>query len=161
MADVVGVPMQMGAARCSPTPAQKTSHVVADRNRSRESGIFPAEAAITRLEAAVLLEQDEPRQLEVRLMFSAESMAAITDLDDLPALLSAPARKLQHPLTTQPRSDEKLDMSILSIHSNVKRDFCTSLTPKSRATLSPCEQGRCVLSFKASQVTIPTRIKII
>jgi hypothetical protein len=30
-------------------------------------------------------------------MFSAESMAVIPELEDLPALLSAPARVLQHP----------------------------------------------------------------
>jgi hypothetical protein len=39
----------------------------------------------------VLLEQDEHWQLEGRRMFSAESMAAIADLEDLPALFSAPA----------------------------------------------------------------------
>ena len=30
-------------------------------------------------------------------MFSAESMAAIAELEDLPVQLSAPARELQHP----------------------------------------------------------------
>jgi putative transposase len=40
---------------------------------------------------AVLLEQDEHWQLEGRRMFSAESMASIAELEDLPALLSAPA----------------------------------------------------------------------
>jgi putative transposase len=38
---------------------------------------------------AMLLEQHEHWQLECRLMFSAESMAAIPELEDLPALLSA------------------------------------------------------------------------
>ena len=54
-------------------------------------GIFPNDAAITRLVGAVLLEQDEHWQLEGRRMFSAESMAAIPDLDGIPALLSASA----------------------------------------------------------------------
>jgi hypothetical protein len=40
-------------------------------------GIFPNDAAITRLVGAVLLEQDEHWQLEGRRMFSLESMAAI------------------------------------------------------------------------------------
>jgi hypothetical protein len=38
-------------------------------------GIFPNDAAITRLVGAVLLEQDEHRQLEGRRMFSLDSMA--------------------------------------------------------------------------------------
>jgi putative transposase len=54
-------------------------------------GIYPNDAAITRLVGAVLLEQDEHWQLEGRRMFSAESMAAILELEDLPALLSAAA----------------------------------------------------------------------
>jgi hypothetical protein len=37
---------------------------------------------------AVLLEQDERWQLECRHMFSAESMAVIPELEDLPALLT-------------------------------------------------------------------------
>jgi hypothetical protein len=44
----------------------------------------------------VLIEQDEHWQLEGRRMFSTESMAAIAEMEDLPALLSAPARELQH-----------------------------------------------------------------
>jgi len=40
---------------------------------------------------AVLLEQDEHWQLEGRRMFSAESMAAIAELEDLPALQSSSA----------------------------------------------------------------------
>ncbi len=40
---------------------------------------------------AVLLEQHEHWQLEGRRMFSAESMAAIPELEHLPALLSAAA----------------------------------------------------------------------
>jgi hypothetical protein len=39
----------------------------------------------------VLLEQHEHWQLEGRRMFSAESMAAIAELEDLPALPSAAA----------------------------------------------------------------------
>ena len=42
-----------------------------------------------RLVGAVLLEQDEHWQLEGRRMFSAESMAAIPSLEDLPALQAA------------------------------------------------------------------------
>jgi transposase-like protein len=61
------------------------------KRRTRVFGIFPNDAAITRLVGAVLLEQDEHWQLEGRRMFSAESMAAIAELEDLPALLSAPA----------------------------------------------------------------------
>ena len=60
------------------------------KRRTRVVGIFPNDAAISRL-VAVLLEQDEHWQLEGRRMFSAESMAAIAELVDLPAMLSAPA----------------------------------------------------------------------
>jgi len=61
------------------------------KRRTRVVGIFPNDAAITRLVGAVLLEQDEHWQLEGRRMFSAESMAAIPDLEDLTALQSASA----------------------------------------------------------------------
>ena len=61
------------------------------KRRTRVVGIFPNDAAITRLVGAVLLEQDEHWQLEGRRMFSAESMAAISDLEDLTALQSASA----------------------------------------------------------------------
>jgi len=54
------------------------------KRRTRVVGIFPNGAAITRLVGAVLLEQDEHRQLEGRRMFSAESMAAIPALEELP-----------------------------------------------------------------------------
>ena len=56
------------------------------KRRTRVVGIFPNDAAITRLVGAVLLEQDEHWQLEGRRMFSAESMAAIAEPGDLPAL---------------------------------------------------------------------------
>ena len=61
------------------------------KRRTRVVGIFPNDAAITRLVGAVLLEQDEHWQLEGRRMFSAESMAAIPDLEDIPALQTASA----------------------------------------------------------------------
>jgi putative transposase len=61
------------------------------KRRTRVVGIFPNDAAITRLVGAVLVEQDEHWQLEGRRMFSAESMAAIPELEALPALQSASA----------------------------------------------------------------------
>ena len=61
------------------------------KRRSSVIGIFANDAASTSLVGAVLMEQDEHWQLEGRRLFSAESMAAIAELEDLPALLSAPA----------------------------------------------------------------------
>jgi hypothetical protein len=54
------------------------------KRRTRVVGIFPNDAAITRLVGAVLLEQDEHWHLEGRRMFSAESIAAIPALEELP-----------------------------------------------------------------------------
>ena len=45
---------------------------------------FPNDDDIVRLVGAVLVDQDEHWQLASRRMFSAESMAAIADLEDLP-----------------------------------------------------------------------------
>ena len=61
------------------------------KRRTRVVGIFPNDAAITRLVGAVLLEHHEHWQLEGRRMFSAESMAAIPELDDIPSLQAAGA----------------------------------------------------------------------
>ncbi len=47
------------------------------KRRTRVVGMFPNDAAITRMVGAVLLEQDEHWQLEGRRMSSAESMTAI------------------------------------------------------------------------------------
>ncbi|CAK6696955.1 hypothetical protein BBFGKLBO_02155 [Synechococcus sp. CBW1107] len=56
------------------------------KRRTKVVGIFPNDAAITRLVGAVLLEQDEHWQLEGRRMFSLDSMAAIPPAaDELPA----------------------------------------------------------------------------
>jgi transposase-like protein len=54
--------------------------------RTRVVGIFPNDAAITRLVGMVLLEQHEHLQLKGRRMFSAGSMATISELGDTPAL---------------------------------------------------------------------------
>ena len=62
------------------------------KRRTRVVGIFPNDAAITRLVGAVLLEQDEYWQLEGRRMFSLDSMAAIPPAaEELPAAEPAPA----------------------------------------------------------------------
>jgi transposase-like protein len=61
------------------------------KRRTRVVGIFPNDASIIRLVGAVLLEQHEHWQLEGRRMFSADSMAAIPDLESLPALQTASA----------------------------------------------------------------------
>jgi putative transposase len=61
------------------------------KRRNRVVGIFLNDPAIIRLVGAVLLEQHEHWQLEGRRMFSAESMALIPDLEELPALLTARA----------------------------------------------------------------------
>jgi transposase-like protein len=55
------------------------------KRHTRVLGIFPNDAAITRLVGAVLLEHDEHWQLEGRSIFSADSMAAIPALEALPA----------------------------------------------------------------------------
>jgi putative transposase len=53
--------------------------------------MFPNDAAISRLVGAVLLEQHEHWLLEGRRMVSAESMAAIPELEDLPGRPSTSA----------------------------------------------------------------------
>jgi transposase-like protein len=65
------------------------------KRRTRVVGIFPNDAAITRLVGAVLLEQHEHWQLEGRRMVSAESMATIPELGDTPALQAAGGCELQ------------------------------------------------------------------
>jgi transposase-like protein len=65
------------------------------KRRTRVVGIFPNDAAITRLVGAVLLEQHEHWQLEGRRMVSAESMATIPELGDTPALQAAGSCELQ------------------------------------------------------------------
>ena len=56
------------------------------KRRNRILGIFPDNAAITPLVGAGLLEQREHWPLEGRRRFFAESMAAIPELEALPAL---------------------------------------------------------------------------
>jgi putative transposase len=62
---------------------ERVSEVI--KRPTRVLGIFPDDAAITRLVDAVLLERTrEDWQLVGRRMFYAESMAAITSLAELP-----------------------------------------------------------------------------
>jgi putative transposase len=61
------------------------------KRRTRVVGIIPNDPTIIRQVGAVLLEQHEHWQLEGRRLFSAESMALIPDLEDLPARLTASA----------------------------------------------------------------------
>jgi len=56
------------------------------KRRTRDVVIFPNDPAITRMVGAVLLEQHEHWQLEGCRMFSAESMAAIPELGNIPTL---------------------------------------------------------------------------
>ncbi len=62
------------------------------KRRTRVVGIFPNDAAITRLVGAVLLEQDGHWQLEGRRMFSLDSMEAIPPAaEELPTAEPSPA----------------------------------------------------------------------
>ncbi len=58
------------------------------KRHTRVVGIFTNDDAITRQVGAVPLERGEHLQLQGRRMYSAESMAAIAELEDLPALQS-------------------------------------------------------------------------
>ena len=61
------------------------------KRRTKVVGIFPNDASIVRLLGAVLLEQHEHWQMEGRRMFTAETMAAIMAMGDLPALKAVAA----------------------------------------------------------------------
>ena len=73
----------------------------------------------------MLLEQHEHLQPEGRRMVSAESMTAIPELDDVPALQ----------ITTHPRSSERLDKSIAPIHRGTTRCICASGVTVRHSTL--------------------------
>lgn len=84
-----------------PTGARSSTNLLVRVNyeikrRTRVVGIFPNDAAITRMVEIVLLEQDRHWQLEGRRMFSAGSMASMPELEDIPDLHALSAWGVQH-----------------------------------------------------------------
>ena len=75
------------------------------KRATRVVGIVPNAAAIIRLVGAVLLEQHEHWRLAGRRLFSAESMATIPELGDIPALQPPGCidHPIQHHIRVQPK----------------------------------------------------------